>query len=147
MTRRDSPSASRKRPATATAAEQTITGSELELPLVKRVAVVRSQSASRITWHAHDWYEALFLLDGATSYQFADGRLVELSGEHFVVIPPRVKHRGLHDVRQPARLCGVMFDPRPRSAVRHTPFTVSDLRRLHGQFERGAICACRMSAD
>ncbi len=128
-------------------AEQIVSGGELLLPLVKRVGVVRSQNASRITWHAHEHYELLFLLDGATSYEFADGRTVELPGGHFLVIRPGLRHRGLHDVRQPVRLCGIQFDSRPKRSVRHTPFTLSDLQKLNRQFSAGVMQPYRMNQE
>lgn len=78
----------------------------------------------------HKTFERLFVLDGGTSYEFDCGPTVQLLGGHFLVIPPGALHRGLHDVRQPVRLCGIMFDPQSRTAPRHSPFTRADLGRL-----------------
>jgi AraC-like DNA-binding protein/quercetin dioxygenase-like cupin family protein len=128
-------------------AEHALTSRTIGMPLVERVAVIRSQSASRITWHAHPRFEALFLLEGATTYEFADGETIELPGDHFLIVPPGRRHRGLYDVRNPVRLCGVMFDPRGKRAAWRTPFTQADLRRLHRQFERASPAARRLSPE
>ena len=127
--------------------EQVFTSHDLRLPLVKRVGLVRSQSASRITWHAHEHFELLFLLDGATSYEFQDGRAIDLPGGHFLVVRPGVRHRGMQNVRQPVRLCGVGFDPRTSRVTRHTPFTVADLRRLHRHCATADLRAYRMNQE
>ncbi len=128
-------------------AEHVVTGRVLDLPLVERAAIVRSQSASRITWHRHRRFEMLLLVDGATAYEFADGRTVEIPGGHFLVVPPEARHRGVHDIRRPAKLCGLLFDPRPRSAGKHTPLAPGDLRRLAATFAAGALRPCPMNVE
>ncbi len=114
--------------------ERILRGSELRLPLVESLGAIHSRSASRITWHAHAKFEILCLVEGATEYEFADGRRVPLPGGHFVLIPPHVRHRGLHNVRLPARLCGIVFDPNCRGAATNTPFTPRDLGWIGRQF-------------
>lgn len=126
--------------------EKSLYGSDLNLPLVSRVASFRSQSASRITWHSHEFFEILLLLDGATAYEFAEKRTVELPGGHFMVIPPGTLHRGLHDVRRPVHLTGLMFDPSLPEATVNTPFTRQDLAWLSSQFVSRAMQATRMSS-
>lgn len=116
---------------TARASGRRMTGRALALPLVEHVAALRERSASRLSWHAHDAFEALFVLDGATAYEFAGGATVELPGGHYLIVPPGVRHRGLHEVRRPTRLCGILFDPRRRSAERHTTLTKRDLDWMH----------------
>lgn len=128
-------------------AERILPGRAVQLPLVVSLGSIRSRSASRITWHRHEAFEALFLLDGETEYEFADGRTVSLPGGHFLIVPPEARHRGLHDVRRPARLCGIVFDPRRKNAVKNTPFVAGDLRRLAEQFEAHAVRPCPMGAD
>ncbi len=128
-------------------AEQALVGDALGLPLVRRVAVIRSQSASRITWHTHDQFEVLFLLEGATSYEFADGRTVELPGGHFLIVPPGVRHRGLHDVRKPVQLCGIMFDPQAKQATRQSPFSRTDLAWISRRCRQGGMEARRLSPE
>ncbi len=114
--------------------ERLLIGSTLGLPLVTSVGSIRSRSASRITWHHHDEFEILFLVDGVTEYEFVGGRKVSLAGGHFLVVPPGTRHRGLDDVRRPARLCGIVFDSRRAGAAKLTPFSRDDLRRLTEAF-------------
>lgn len=127
--------------------ERDVAGERLQLPLVTRAAIVRSQQASRITWHRHEQFEMLLMLDGATSYEFDDGRTVDLPGGHFLVVPPGLRHRGLHDIRRPARLCGLLFDPRPRGTAKHTPLTGGDIRRLTKTLQNAPVDACPMSGE
>ena len=62
-------------------------GSRSTLPMLIHVSRVRSHMASRVTWHSHRGYEMLFLLDGATAYQFSGREGVALHGGHLVVPP------------------------------------------------------------
>lgn len=128
-------------------AETNLMGSDLSVSLVSRIASIRSQSASRITWHFHDCFEMLLLMDGSTAYEFSDNKTVELPGGHFMVIPPGMMHRGLHDVRRPVRLTGIMFDPAVTAAALHTPFTAMDLIWLKSQFVACTMQSRRMSAE
>jgi len=128
-------------------AELLVRGKDLGLPLVERLGAIRSHSASRITWHAHERFELLFLLEGATAYEFSGGRTLELPGGHFLVVPPRTRHRGTHDIRMPASLCGVVFDPRRPTAGRNTPFSPHDLDWLANQFERHALAVQPMGPE
>lgn len=125
--------------------EKSLFGSDLKLPLVSRFASFRSQAASRITWHSHDCFEILLLLEGATAYEFSEKRTVELPGGHFMVIPPGTLHRGLHDVRRPVHLTGLMFDPSAAKAASNTPFTPQDLAWLKSQYLSRALRATRIS--
>jgi hypothetical protein len=128
-------------------AELLVAGTDLGLPLIGTLGAIRSHSASRITWHTHERFELLFLLDGATAYEFSGGRTVELPGGHFLVVPPRTRHRGTHDIRMPASLCGVVFDPQRPAAGRNTPFTARDLTWLAKQFERHALAIQPMGPE
>ncbi len=128
-------------------AETTLDGIVLDLPLVKRIASIRSQSASRITWHSHDCFELLLATDGATDYEFSDETTVELTGGNFLAVAAGVRHRGNHDVRRPARLSGIMFDPAIRFATRYTPFTSADIAWMLRQFNAAAHQSRRMSQE
>ncbi len=127
--------------------EHALTGDALGLPLVGRVAVIRSQAASRVTWHSHPRIEALFLLEGATAYEFADGRTVELPGGHFLVVPRDARHRGLHEVAQ-ARTA-LRRDVRSvRQAGASADAVYAGGASLVGrQFAQGAMEPCRMGAE
>ena len=128
-------------------AETILAGMAFQLPLISRIASIRSQSAARITWHSHDCFEMLLLMDGSTAYEFSDNKTVELPGGHFMVIPPGMLHRGFHDVRRPVRLNGILFDPLQKGAAKHTPFTAADLGWLNSQFVSGAQQARRMGSE
>jgi hypothetical protein len=39
-------------------------GNQIELPMLIHVSRVRSHLASRVTWHSHQGFELLFLLEG-----------------------------------------------------------------------------------
>ena len=109
--------------------ESRVSGELLGLPLVSSVTSIRSQRASRITWHQHGCYELLLLLDGSTAYEFSDGRTVELPGGHFMVIQPEMVHRGFHDVRRPVRLTspGSCLIRTPKGHTRILPFLHKNL--------------------
>ena len=115
--------------------ERQIRGLDLELPLVTVLGTVRSYSAGRVVWHSHHEPELLFLLEGATTYEFRDGRTVELTGGHFLLVPPGSVHRGAHDVRMPSMLCGIAFDPGGRDSRRNTVFTRDDLRAIEDRLK------------
>ncbi len=76
-------------------------------------------------------------MDGFTEYEFDDGHIESLAGGQFIAIPPAVRHRGRHDVRRPARLLGLLLDPRAKNATRNSPFTSGDLGWLTTQLEAG----------
>lgn len=122
-----------------TEGEHQIDGSTLGLPLVRRLGAIHSHRAARISWHTHEHFELLCLLEGATAYEFTDGRAVELRGGQFLVVPPNVVHRGAQDVRMPVNLCGIVFDPRRPGAWRNTPFTRADLTWLTARFQSHAM--------
>jgi AraC-like DNA-binding protein len=128
-------------------AEYVLHGRELGLPMVESLAAVHCRCASRITWHSHPMIELLFLIEGATEYEFAGGGIVELPGSHFLIVPRGVRHRGLHDVRRPARLCGIVFDPCRPNAAANTPFTRRDLAWVAKQCECYAARPWPMNAE
>jgi hypothetical protein len=115
--------------------EHRVTGEAIELPLIDAVSAIRSHSASRITWHKHERFEMLFLIEGATAYEFPKAQSVDLPGGHFLIIPASTMHRGVHDLRMPATLCGLVFNPRASGAHRNSPFTRSDLKWMQGELQ------------
>lgn len=118
--------------------ENQILSAELGLTAVRRLASIHSQSASRISWHQHDCYEILLLADGSTTYEFRNGDRVTLSGGQFLVIPPGIDHRGVNDIRSPARLTGVMFDSDAKQATKLTPFYTKEFKAICRSMESGA---------
>jgi AraC-like DNA-binding protein len=105
-------------------------GSQVELPMLIHVSRVRSHLARRVPWHLHQGFELLFLLEGATAYEFADHEAVGLRGGHFLAVPPGIVHRGLHNVRSPSTICGLALKVSPPSIWKNTTFTASDLGSL-----------------
>jgi AraC-like DNA-binding protein len=87
------------------------------------------------------------LADGATEYEFRDGTVQELTGGNFLIIPPGVEHRGLYNLRRPARLCGILFDLSRADSIQGTPFVASDLTWIADQVNSGACMSHRMSFD
>src|ERR1035441_5452388 len=116
----------------------TVSGKQIGLPMLIHVSRVRSHIANRVTWHCHEGFELLFLLDGATAYEFAGQTSVELHGGHFLVVPPGLVHRGLQDVRSPSTICGLALKASRPSAWKTTTFTAADLRRLRTALEHAS---------
>jgi AraC-like DNA-binding protein/uncharacterized RmlC-like cupin family protein len=108
----------------------TLGANDLGLPMLIHLSRVRAQAARRITWHAHEGFELLFLLGGATAYEFAGGNTLELHGGHFLVIPPRVVHRGHQNMRSPSTLCGLAFRAEDPAEWRGTAFSAPDVASL-----------------
>jgi mannose-6-phosphate isomerase-like protein (cupin superfamily) len=70
-----------------------VSGAKVGLSLVKSISAIFSHTASRVPWHSHNQFELLFVMDGATVYEFQDRDSIELAGGHFMVVPPGVMHR------------------------------------------------------
>jgi AraC-like DNA-binding protein len=115
-----------------------VTGNQVGLPALIQVSRERSQVASRVTWHSHKGYELLFLLEGATAYEFTDKKTVELHGGNFLVVPPDVVHRGLHDVRSPSTIFGMALNTARAGDWRGTTFTIEDLDQIRSALEKGS---------
>jgi AraC-like DNA-binding protein len=115
-----------------------VVGNQIDLPMLIHVSRVRSQVASRVTWHKHEGFEILFLLDGATAYEFAGGPDVELHGGHFLIVPPSQVHRGLRNVRSPSNICGLALNVSRPNAWKNTTFARADIRRLKTVLENAS---------
>ena len=120
--------------------EQSVTvyGNQIGLPMLIHVSRVRSHIASRVTWHAHDGFELLFLVDGATAYEFAGRGTVALRGGHFLVVPPGLVHRGLQDVRSPSTFCGLALKASRPAAWNNTTFTATEVRGVRTSLEKAS---------
>lgn len=110
--------------------EAVLGATNLALPIVRRVATVHTQGASRLSWHHHDFVEVLIVVGGATSYEFRDGKRFDLIGGQFLVIPAGVEHRGVNNVRSPARLSGIMVDPHCRTPLKKAGWTERDAKKI-----------------
>jgi AraC-like DNA-binding protein len=125
-----------------------LTGQEIGLPLVAHVGMAHTHVAQRITWHSHPGHQLLFLLGGATTYEFRHPREknLDLSGEHFAVIPPEVVHRGVRDMRPPCDLFFLVLAASARGAD-HSPFTATEWAWIEQHFCRVGIVAHPLSPD
>lgn len=115
-----------------------VAGNSIGLPALIHISRARSQVASRVTWHSHEGYELLFLLEGATAYEFTNHETVELHGGNFLVVPPRVVHRGVHNVRSPSTIFGLALRPPKSGDWKGTSFTAADLRHVRRALEVGS---------
>lgn len=127
--------------------EYIVAGSQLQLPLVESVATVSCRNASRITWHQHRAYECIFILEGATEYEFANQAQVALTGGHFLIVPRQLMHRGLQDVRRPVRLASILLHPSLARRGRHSPFTLAELLLIEQSFQHTPVAAHPMSGE
>ncbi len=124
-----------------------IPGAGIGMPMLAHVSLVDGHRASRISWHSHAGYELLFLLEGATAYEFKRGTVVELHGGHFLVIPPKAEHRGVEGVRAPSTICGLGLDPAGARARQGTPFNRDDLDRIQASLRSSALTLHPLSSD
>jgi AraC-like DNA-binding protein len=86
-------------------------GKALSCEGVDYVATNTRFTADPLGWHCHRGYELLFMLRGCSGYEFQDGRKLKLSGGQFLVVPPRLEHRGIEDLREPTRVCAIVLRP------------------------------------
>ncbi|MEI7939888.1 MAG: AraC family transcriptional regulator [Verrucomicrobiota bacterium] len=112
-----------------------ITGTEIDLPLLIEAAADRSPGAERLGWHSHEGVQLVFLITGATTYELAAGRTLDLPGGHFLVVPARAPHRGLNNVRMPSEVTSLTFNLRRRGKSPALPFTRPELDWMGSCFE------------
>ena len=137
---------SRTRPDTIGIRDRVI-GAKVGLSLVKSISAIFSHTASRVSWHSHNQFELLFVMDGATVYEFQDRDSIELTGGHFMVVPPGVMHRGEQDLRMPTTLIGIVLALDARGATRNTPFTTRDLGWLRLHFKTNSLTVHPLGQD
>ena len=104
-----------------------ITGTEIDLPLLIEAAADRSPGAERLGWHSHEGVQLVFLIAGATAYELAVGRTLELPGGHFLVVPARTRHRGFNNLRMPWEVASLAFNFRRGGKSSARPFTPAEL--------------------
>ena len=104
--------------------------------MLLQVSRVQNHFATHDTWHSRPGFQLIFLLEGASGYEFTDEATVELHGGEFLVVPPHTVYRGLCDVRAPYTLCKLALNGTPPRAWTNTPFTLPDNRRLFTALQR-----------
>ncbi|MEI8043739.1 MAG: AraC family transcriptional regulator [Verrucomicrobiota bacterium] len=116
-----------------------VLGKDLALPILTSVRSLRSHDSTRLSWHSHDDYELIFVLEGATNYEFARGQDRPVTSNTFLFIPPGVVHRGAYDARSPVTLCGIEFDPRRPDAHTNTTLRPAELPILQREVSRSGV--------
>jgi len=125
-----------------------VTGDMIGLPLVVHIATLSSHSAEMTqTWHSHPGIELLFVLEGATAWEFQDGQQVEVAGGHFLAVPTGVIHRGTHEMRQPSSICGVIINPEHPECCKNTTFTKQNLCLLNQYFTKSPLSSVPCSGE
>ena len=122
-------------------------GTDIDLPLVTRIGAIHSRSARIVTWHCHQGCELVFLLSGAAAYEFRQHQTLEVLGGHFLVVPAGVEHRGVHDVRMPSTICGLLLDPDRCGGWRNTPLTKAELPWISRHLAQSGPVVCPFSLD
>jgi AraC-like DNA-binding protein len=124
-------------------------GKQIGLPLLAEAGIAHTQIAQRITWHSHGGYQLLFLLSGATTYEFRNvsEKRLDLSGEHFAIIPPGAVHRGVRDMRPPCDLFFLIIESELSEPSRNSPFTTADWQWIEQHFRRAPIIALSLSPE
>jgi AraC-like DNA-binding protein len=116
------------------------------LAMVSYLAASRNHQAARISWHEHQHYEIVMVLQGASGWEFPDNTPVHLSGGEFKVVPPRMPHRGLQDMRSPSMICIVGFHPEAVARGR-TLWSARDAQWLESRFGNTIPAPGRMSLE
>lgn len=114
-----------------------VPGTDIGLPLIGHIGTLRSHSASPTqTWHSHHGFEFLFMTGGATAWDFQGGRTVEVTGGHFLIVPPGAIHRSSRGMRRPSNMCGILFSPDCPNGWKNSTFTKRDLQWLADHFPK-----------
>jgi AraC-like DNA-binding protein len=123
-------------------------GRKLGVPHLTALGLAHSQTAQRLTWHSHAGWQVLFVLRGATAYEFhrGAGRRVDLPGRHFIVIPPDVVHRGVEDMRPPCDLFHLIINRESGRRVETAPFAAKEWRWLRRQLAHARLASYPVSA-
>ncbi|MHC4886483.1 MAG: helix-turn-helix domain-containing protein [Planctomycetota bacterium] len=102
----------------------------LDMPLVREWGWVRSRSSGPLAMHTNAGYEITYSDAGEYTWVLEGGKRLVLRGGQLCLTQPQVPHRGEDDLIAPGRLFFLVFDPRAKSAARHTPFTEECLRYI-----------------
>ncbi len=104
-----------------------IVGQDMGLALVGRVGDASTRKAKPIFWHSHNFFELLFVIEGAITYEFTDHSPLHITGGSFLIIPPGIRHRGQGNIRTPVKLFGVTCKSETSQTETLTPLTAQDI--------------------
>ncbi|RYG59886.1 cupin domain-containing protein, partial [bacterium] len=107
-----------------------IWGADLEMPLIEDCGFNGWNIAEKLSWHSHEGFELIWLIDGQAAFEFTDGTRCELTSGEFFFKLPRQSHRAANGVTTPCKMCWIIFDPNVDNACRNTIFTPEDLDYL-----------------
>lgn len=111
-----------------------IWGTDLGMPLIEDCGYNGWHIAEHLSWHAHEGFELVWLMDGQAAFEFMDGGRCELAGEDFFFKLPRQIHRAADEVTSPCKMCWIVFNPMTSSACDKTTFTQADLDYLRERY-------------
>jgi len=114
-------------------------GHDIGLNLVGRAGDASTRKAKPISWHTHDFFELLFVIEGETAYEFSKCPPLNIPGGSFLVIPPGVRHRGLDNIRTPATLFGITCKPGALNVTELTPLKPEDIPEIGKLLEESAL--------
>lgn len=112
--------------------ERRVLGCAVSWPALRFITASERFVAERVAWHSHDGYEVLMFLRGAAEYEFRGGRRLSLTGDHFLIVPPGVKHRATKDMRSPTVHSSIMIDL-SAAGLSGSPFTGSEVDWLRAK--------------
>ena len=124
-----------------------IKGWRFDLPLVKRIDKVASNSAFGATWNKHDGMEIHFVIKGSLSWEMQkDGTLASAPGGSFVIIPANSLHRLRGGSGTPSLRIGMIMNPHqiaePESP---SPFSNEDAMRIISKLSLNVLKTTRIS--
>lgn len=119
--------------------QKIILGHDIGLTLVGRAGDASARKAQPISWHSHDCFELLFVIEGEISYEFSNCAPLNIPGGAFLIIPPELKHRGLDNIRTPATLFGVTCKLNGDNPSQLTPLTPADLHDIQRLLEECSL--------
>jgi AraC-like DNA-binding protein len=127
--------------------EAKLTGVHLGFPGLAYVTATTDFLSSRVAWHSHDFWEVLMFFRGGAHYELEDGTRLEVPGNHFLLVPPGIRHRGDKDIRLPCDFCALgFFEISPPDASGHSPLSPGESGWVLERFKLGAKRVFAMSA-
>lgn len=118
-----------------------LTGREIDLPVLEYGGYSESLSAHSVTRHHHEGWEILVLVKGALSWVFSDGMVLgPAHGGQIRLTPPKLAHRGVHDILSPNTFAWATIYPDVRRRRKHAPLNATEWEGLLGRFAEAGNC-------